>query len=87
MYPNLKLQLWKMGVRQNSLAKSLGMDETVLSKIVNGYRRPRARVRKQIAAMLDSDESWLFEAIEVKPAVNGNINLGRTATPGTERKS
>ena len=40
MYPNLKLQMWKVGIRQNRLAKMLEMDETVLSKIVNGFREP-----------------------------------------------
>jgi len=85
MYPNLKLQLWKMGLRQNSLARSLGMDDTVLSKIVNGYRRPTSRVRKQIAVLLDSDERWLFERMEAKPTVNGNVNPRRTDVAKPER--
>src|SRR5690349_15397520 len=36
MYLNLKLQLWKTGIRQNRLARILEIDETALSKIVNG---------------------------------------------------
>lgn len=64
MYPNLKLQLWKRGVRQNQLAKMLEMNETVLSKIVNGYREPSAALREQIAALLESDAGWLFEPVE-----------------------
>ena len=69
MYPNLKLQLWKTGIRQNRLAQMLGMDEAALSKIVNGYREPGAAVRKSIARLLQSDEAWLFRRYEQGPAV------------------
>ena len=62
MYPNLKLQLWRTGMRQNQLARILNMDETMLSKIVNGFRQASPTVRGQIASALQSDESWLFEA-------------------------
>jgi transcriptional regulator with XRE-family HTH domain len=73
MYPNLKLQLWKSGMRQNQLARLLGMDETVLSKVVNGFRRPSLQVRRRIAELLEVDEHWLFESAEhprrkVRPA-------------------
>ncbi len=61
MYPNLKLQLWRRGIRQNRLAQMLDLDETVLSKIVNGYRQPGGDLRQRIAALLESDEGWLFE--------------------------
>jgi len=60
MYPNLKLQLWRSGIRQNRLAQMLGMNETVLSKIVNGYREPSSETRAAIAGILRSDEQWLF---------------------------
>ena len=62
MYPNLKLQLWRSGIRQNRLAQMLGMDETMLSKIINGFREPHAEVKSRIAKLLESDEAWLFEA-------------------------
>lgn len=64
MYPNLKLQLWRTGLRQNRLAQRLGVDETMLSKIINGFRRPSEDLRKKIALALDSDEAWLFETAE-----------------------
>ena len=64
MYPNLKLQLWKSGLRQNRLAQMLGIDQTLLSKIVNGFRAPDQAMRAKIAAVLHSDEEWLFEAVE-----------------------
>jgi transcriptional regulator with XRE-family HTH domain len=60
MYTNLKLQIWKSGMRQNRLAQTLGMHETVLSKIVNGFRKPSSSIRARIAAVLHSDETWLF---------------------------
>jgi transcriptional regulator with XRE-family HTH domain len=61
MYPNLKLQLWKAGIRQNRLAQMLGIDQTLLSKIVNGFRAPDESMRAKIATLLQSDEQWLFE--------------------------
>ncbi len=61
MYPNLKLQLWRSGIRQNQLARTLGMDETRLSKIVNGFREPNDETRQRIAEALNSDKEWLFE--------------------------
>ncbi len=62
MYPNLKLQLWKTGTRQNRLAKMLEMDESVLSKIINGFREPNAELRQKIAGLLECDPTWLFES-------------------------
>lgn len=64
MYPNLKLQLWKSGIRQNRLAHMLGMDETALSKIINGYREPGAELRRFIATILQGDEDWLFQRVD-----------------------
>lgn len=60
MYPNLKLQLWRVGIRQNRLAQLIGIHETLLSKIVNGFRQPDPRIRTRIATILQSDEAWLF---------------------------
>lgn len=62
MYPNLKLQLWRVGVKQNQLAQMLGVDETMLSKIINGYRSISPELRGKIAVILQSDETWLFES-------------------------
>ncbi len=64
MYPNLKLQLFRTGLRQNRLAQMLGMDATLLSKIINGFRRPTEPMRAQIAALLQSDVDWLFQPAE-----------------------
>jgi len=66
MYPNLKLQLWMSGIRQNRLARMLDIDETTLSKIVNGFRQPTPEVRGRIASALKSDERWLFQTVAEK---------------------
>ena len=66
MYPNLKLQLWMSGIRQNRLAKMLEIDETQLSKIVNGFRQPSQDMRGRIALLLHSDEEWLFQRVDTK---------------------
>ena len=60
MYPNLRVELWKAGIRQNKLARMLDMDETLVSRIVNGYRQPSPEFRKKLSALLNSDEAWLF---------------------------
>ena len=64
MYPNLKLQLWRTGIRQNRLAQLLEIDQTLLSRIVNGFRTPDGELRTRIAALLQSDEEWLFEGTD-----------------------
>lgn len=64
MYTNLRIQLWKAGIRQNRLAKILEMDETLLSRILNGYRQPSPELRKKLAEVLQADEAWLFEETE-----------------------
>jgi len=61
MYPNLKLQMWRSGIRQNRLARTLQMDEATLSRIINGFRRPCPETKAKIAAALNCDLDWLFE--------------------------
>jgi transcriptional regulator with XRE-family HTH domain len=68
MYPNLKLRLWTRGIRQNRLARMVDIDETTLSKIVNGFRQPTPEIRGRIAAALESDEDWLFQKVMEAPA-------------------
>ena len=64
MYANLKWQIWRNGIRQHQLAKAVGVDPTLLSKIINGLREPTPEVRKKIATLLNRDEDWLFEPVE-----------------------
>ncbi len=61
MYPNLKLEIFKRGIHQNHLARALGINEAILSKIIHGYREPSESQRKLIAGYLEIDERWLFE--------------------------
>jgi transcriptional regulator with XRE-family HTH domain len=64
MYPNLKLQLFRSAVRQNFLARELGIDESILSKIIHGYREPSPEQRQKLSGYLGAEESWLFEKYE-----------------------
>jgi len=61
MYPNLKLQIWRSGIHQNQLAREISMDETLLSRIINGYREPSSQLRARIAQFFQVDEDWLFD--------------------------
>jgi transcriptional regulator with XRE-family HTH domain len=61
MYPNLKLQMWRAGVRQNRLAQEIGIHESVLSRMLNGFRTPTPAIRAKIATVLKCEENWLFD--------------------------
>jgi transcriptional regulator with XRE-family HTH domain len=64
MYPNLKLAIFKRGIHQNLLARDLGLNEAILSKIIRGNREPTGTQRQMLAQYLQADESWLFERFE-----------------------
>jgi transcriptional regulator with XRE-family HTH domain len=66
MYANLKLHLWRSGLRQNHLAKILGIHESELSKIINGFREPSPALRAQIAELLREDEGMLFQKLPIE---------------------
>ena len=66
MYPNLKLQIFKAGIHQNRLARVLGIGETALSKIINGYREPSDLERQKLCEYLAADPEWLFQKFEQK---------------------
>jgi len=61
MYPNLKIEIFKRGIHQNNIARDLGLNEAILSKIIRGYRKPTVIQRQMLARYLEVDESWLFE--------------------------
>lgn len=65
IYPNLKLRIYTVGIRQNRLAKIVGIDEAYLSKIINGFREPSGNVRESIAEALNSDPDWLFQKLQI----------------------
>jgi transcriptional regulator with XRE-family HTH domain len=61
IYPNLKLHMYTAGIRQNRLAKMVGIDAAYLSRIINGVRVPRKQMQLEIAQALGCDAEWLFE--------------------------
>jgi len=65
IYPNLKLRIYTSGIRQNRLAKMIGIDEAHLSRIINGFREPTTGIREQIAVILQSDPEWLFYKMQI----------------------
>lgn len=73
MYPNLKIEIFKRGLRQNSLARVLGLNEANLSKIINGYCEPSGCQRQILAQYFQVDENWLFEKFETH--VNARISV------------
>jgi len=79
IYPNLKLRVYTTGMRQNRLAKLVGIDEAYLSRIINGVRVPGKQMQQQIAAALKCDAEWLFQqaTIETPGEMHSNgANLG-----------
>jgi transcriptional regulator with XRE-family HTH domain len=76
MYPNLKLQLFRSSVRQNFLARQVGIDESILSKIIHGYREPSKEQRQLLANYLGVEESWLFEKFEIASPARAAGNHG-----------
>jgi transcriptional regulator with XRE-family HTH domain len=61
------MEIWLSGIRQNRLARELHVDETVLSKIINGYREPSAELRALLAQYFNKSEGWLFHVEPAQP--------------------
>jgi hypothetical protein len=70
IYPNLKLRVYTTGMRQNRLAKLVGIDEAYLSRIINGVRVPGKQMQLQIAEVLGCDADWLFQQAKVQAGMN-----------------
>jgi transcriptional regulator with XRE-family HTH domain len=86
VYPNLKMEIWLSGIRQNRLARELDVDETVLSKVINGFREPSCELRALLAEYFNKDEGWLFETGPF-PVNRGTIRNGTTTADTRDRKS
>lgn len=69
IYPNLKLRVYTTGMRQNRLAKLVGIDEAYLSRIINGVRVPGKHMQEQIAHVLGCDAEWLFQQTTIQVPV------------------
>ena len=79
IYPNLKLRMYTTGMRQNKLAKLVGIDEAYLSRIINGVREPRQQMRQEIAKVLGCDADWLFErTMKVAGNIGANMGVGES---------
>jgi hypothetical protein len=59
------------------MAQAIQMDETLLSKIINGFREPNSRQRRLISEFLKEDEQWLF-------AKNDDWEMQRTRRRGAQ---
>lgn len=77
IYPNLKLRVYTTGMRQNRLAKLVGIDEAYLSRIINGVRVPGKQMQEQIAQVLGCDADWLFQQTTVQIPVNLGSNSAK----------
>jgi transcriptional regulator with XRE-family HTH domain len=82
MYANLKLQIFKLGIHQNYLAKEVGIAESILSRIIHGYREPSPSERQALAAFLRVEEKWLFEKFDGPAQM-----VGATVEQGGHRKN
>jgi len=70
MYPNLKAALVAKGIRQVDLALALHIDETQMSRVLNGRRQASPGLRRRIAEILNANEKWLFsQAKRIPPLV------------------
>ena len=79
VYPNLKMEIWLSGIRQNRLARELNLDETVLSKVINGYRQTSEKMRALLAQYFNKNERWLFQTEPTQPnriLTKGNNGAG-----------
>ena len=74
IYPNLKLRVYTTGMRQNRLAKLVGIDEAYLSRIINGVRVPGKQMQEQIAQVLGCDAEWLFQQTSIQVPMPGIAN-------------
>ncbi len=70
-------------MRQNRLAKILGIPETVLRRIVYRFPPPTETTRLRIAALLHSDAEWLFASSETDGEEAEGAALANAAAAGS----
>ncbi|MGA9586886.1 MAG: helix-turn-helix transcriptional regulator [Terracidiphilus sp.] len=80
IYPNLKLRVYTTGMRQNRLARLVGIDEAYLSRIINGVRVPGKQMQEQIAQVLGCDTEWLFQQTTIQVPVHQNGGSQKVAS-------
>ncbi|HEY7406219.1 MAG TPA: helix-turn-helix transcriptional regulator [Candidatus Angelobacter sp.] len=82
------MEIWLSGIRQNRLARELHVDETVLSKVINGYREPSTELRALLAEYFNKNENWLFHTEQAQPMRglrNGTTNHERGANSAGDK--
>lgn len=84
IYPNLKLRVYTTGMRQNRLAKLVGIDEAYLSRIINGVRVPGKQMQQQIAQVLGCDAEWLFQQTAIQVPMPGIDNGQKLSSAGSQ---
>lgn len=57
---NLKVALHKEGLAQHVAARAIGVNETRLSRIVNGRLVPSVQEKRALARLLKTSEQTLF---------------------------
>lgn len=87
MYANLKLQLFCAGIHQSRLARDLGIEESLLSRIIRGYRRPTFEQRRKMAEYLNVSEAWLFETQRGDFTANQSPDDGNNGQPSRNGES
>ncbi len=60
VYFELKRTILKSGLKQGFIAKQVGLDPTLFSKKVNGYRSMTQKERDKLAKILDKKTDELF---------------------------
>jgi len=61
------------------------MDETLLSKIIRGFREPSEAQRKQLADYLNASEQWLFDKSELAVSSESPAKTELEPGPGDGR--
>ena len=56
----IEIILEKKGITQRDLANRIGIDESILSRIIKGYRNPKADVLANIATALHTTSDYLL---------------------------
>lgn len=82
MYPNLKIAIFKRGLRQNHLAKELGISDALLSKIIHGFREATGEQRALLAGYLGESEEWLFERFDVEVVAGASARTDSSQEKG-----
>lgn len=73
----LKLAIVASGRPQAALAEALGIGETRMSRLVNGWSRPRREERRRIAEVLGREEDALFGVGAAVPSEPEHVGAGR----------